>query len=189
MILNSLALHCRQTVTDDDGVNFGALIALNRRIERMTFFLAISRDRSVARLRATHRYMTEAHPAHITMFSSYPDFEAIHPHATGDAVYLFHDVLDWKLADGVERAATALDQPWFALHGTSTGMGILFDPERRPDVARAISPFRGSEADEQLLAQLPNTRDISTDFDFASSGQPKGACAGCGSSWTLSPPD
>jgi predicted O-methyltransferase YrrM len=82
----------------------------------------------------------------------YLDFAAIRPLATADAVYLFHDVLEFGLEPGVARAAAVIGQPWHVLDGTSSGMAILLDGERRPEVMRAIAPFRASDAAKSLLA-------------------------------------
>jgi predicted O-methyltransferase YrrM len=79
------------------------------------------------------------------------DFAAIQPSAAADAVYLFHDVLQFALAPGVARAAASVDLPWFTLEGTTSGMAVLFDPARNPDVAQAIAPFRASDAAKAIM--------------------------------------
>lgn len=80
------------------------------------------------------------------------DFAAIRPAAAADAVYLFHDVLEFKLSPGVERAAASVGLPWFTLEGTTSGMAALFDPARQPEVAQAIAPFRASDAAKAIMA-------------------------------------
>jgi hypothetical protein len=68
-------------------------------------------------------------------------------------VILFHDVLEWNLGEGTARAAAEAGFPLTVLDGTSSGMGILFDPERRPEVVRAIAPFKASDAAKAVIAQ------------------------------------
>ena len=79
------------------------------------------------------------------------DFAAVRPSAAADAVYLFHDVLEFKLAPAIARAAASVDLPWFTLESTTSGMGILFDPARQPDVAQAITPFRASDVAKPIM--------------------------------------
>jgi predicted O-methyltransferase YrrM len=80
------------------------------------------------------------------------DFEAVMPLASPDAVYLFHDVQEFALGDGVARAAHKRGLPWFSLEGTTSGMAILFDPQRHHAVASAIAPFRASDEGRAIMA-------------------------------------
>lgn len=80
------------------------------------------------------------------------DAEAIRPHGAADAVYLFHDVLEFQLEPGVAKASAILGWPWHVLDGTSSGMAIAFDPAARPEIAAAIAPFQGSEEAKALMA-------------------------------------
>jgi len=70
------------------------------------------------------------------------DFAAVQAHAAPGCVYLFHDVASFDLAPGVERAAAASGLRWQLLHGTTSGMAIVYDPAQPPVAALSdIAPF------------------------------------------------
>ena len=81
------------------------------------------------------------------------DADAIRPFAAPRTVYLFHDVLEFRLEPGLVQASEKLGLPWHVLDGTSSGMAIAFDPALSPDVAAAIAPFRASYAAKALMAE------------------------------------
>jgi predicted O-methyltransferase YrrM len=70
------------------------------------------------------------------------DFTAVQAHAAPGCVYLFHDVATFNLASGVERVAAENGLRWQLLHGTTSGMAIVYDPSLPPVAALAdIAPF------------------------------------------------
>jgi len=80
------------------------------------------------------------------------DTQAIRPFATASSVYLFHDVLEFRLEPGLSQAAGMLGLPWQVLEGTSSGMAIAFDPRVHEEVADAVLPFRASPTAKNLMA-------------------------------------
>jgi pimeloyl-ACP methyl ester carboxylesterase len=82
----------------------------------------------------------------------YLDFAAVRPGASSDAVYLFHDVQEFNLGEGVARASAEAGVPWLPLEATTSGMAVLYDPARHPAIAGAIAPFRSSADARAVLA-------------------------------------
>ena len=79
------------------------------------------------------------------------DFKACQEIAAPDAVYLFHDVVNFMMWDGF--VAIAKDNPHLnaqILFRTPSGMGICYPPERGLEVGRAVNLF--TETDERLAA-------------------------------------
>ena len=79
------------------------------------------------------------------------DFDAVLPFASHETVFLFHDVLDWGLLDGLKHASGTAAMPYHLLDGTTSGMGIIFDEAHRPNVADAIAPFIVSASVKRVL--------------------------------------
>jgi predicted O-methyltransferase YrrM len=69
------------------------------------------------------------------------DFAAVRAVAAPGCVYLFHDVANFGLAPGIERVATDSGLSWRLLLGTSSGMAIVYEPERCPEMLADIAPF------------------------------------------------
>lgn len=69
------------------------------------------------------------------------DFEAVSRKAGAATIYLFHDVQLFNLYPGlrkIERLAGCQAQ---SLRATPSGMAIVYDPARHPELAEAIAPF------------------------------------------------
>jgi hypothetical protein len=79
------------------------------------------------------------------------DFMAIQAKASPDCVYLFHDVHQFKLDDGFNRILTDSGLIGRILLSTPSGVGIAFNPNSTPAVARAIEAF---DIDEEALAVI-----------------------------------
>jgi hypothetical protein len=79
------------------------------------------------------------------------DFNATWPFSSRNTIFLFHDAMDWKLIDGIERASQVSGMPYFLLDGTTSGMAIMFDKSCHPEVEEAISPFMASAAAKRVL--------------------------------------
>ena len=69
------------------------------------------------------------------------DFRALHAHADPGCVYLFHDVVTFDLASGVERVAREIGLHWEVLMGTPSGMAIACDPAFSALVLDDVAPF------------------------------------------------
>jgi predicted O-methyltransferase YrrM len=81
------------------------------------------------------------------------DFDAVRPHAAPGCVFLFHDVREFALEPGVEALAARAGLRWELLLGTPSGMAVVWDPARRPEVAAAIAPFRARPEALRLIEQ------------------------------------
>jgi hypothetical protein len=68
------------------------------------------------------------------------DFRAVHAIAAPGCIYLFHDVANFSLAPGIERIAAESGFRWLLLHGTASGMAIVYDPDLPPPLDD-IAPF------------------------------------------------
>jgi predicted O-methyltransferase YrrM len=73
------------------------------------------------------------------------DVRAVRPHAALGCIYLFHDVVSFGLAPGVERIAAETGLSWQLLRGTTSGMAIAWDETLRPPGLDDIAPFIVSE--------------------------------------------
>ena len=77
------------------------------------------------------------------------DYLAVKPWLTGEAVVLFHDVLDWAMTESFERIQADWPGPSTILHRTPSGMGLIyteslekhFDPILTEFVERNLSEF------------------------------------------------
>ena len=79
------------------------------------------------------------------------DFQATQEIARPDAVYLFHDVVNFLLWDGFVAIAKANPEMIARiLFRTPSGMGICYPPSREAEVGRAVHLF--AESDERLSA-------------------------------------
>jgi predicted O-methyltransferase YrrM len=72
------------------------------------------------------------------------DYEAVAAKAAPGAVYLFHDVHLFDLYEGIARIETLAGRKAQRLRATPSGMVILFDPARHPELAKAVMPFAPS---------------------------------------------
>jgi hypothetical protein len=81
------------------------------------------------------------------------DFHAVRAHAASDCLYLFHDVANFALQPGLERIAAASGLTWQLLLGTTSGMGIVFDPAQRPAALDDIAPFAVSPSAMELVRE------------------------------------
>jgi len=81
------------------------------------------------------------------------DFAALRPHAAPDCVYLFHDVQSFNLHPGLERIAAGAGLAWDLLLGTTSGMGIMYDPAHRPPSLDDVAPFKARPAAVEILRQ------------------------------------
>jgi predicted O-methyltransferase YrrM len=88
---------------------------------------------------------------HHTKEQVFLDFNATWPFSTRNTIFIFHDAIDWKLIDGIERASQVSGMPHFLLDGTTSGMAIMFDKSSHPEVEEAISPFMASAAAKRVL--------------------------------------
>jgi len=79
------------------------------------------------------------------------DFGAVAPHAAPGCVYLFHDVETFNLHQGLDRVASRSGLVWELLLGTSSGMGIMYDPARRPACLDDIASFKAQPAAVEIL--------------------------------------
>ena len=69
------------------------------------------------------------------------DYKAVAGKASSETVYLFHDVRLFHLFDGmrqIERMAGRIAHP---LWGTPSGMMMLYDKGRHPELVKAVAPF------------------------------------------------
>lgn len=76
------------------------------------------------------------------------DAEAVKPHTTPRSVLLFHDVLEFGLEPGLNRAAAAFGTSAQILNATVSGLGLIC-PEPTEALKRAMVPFC---PDEKTLA-------------------------------------
>jgi hypothetical protein len=73
------------------------------------------------------------------------DFDAVRPLAAPDCVYLFHDVHEFNLRQGLERIAAKSGLAWDLLLGTPSGIAIMYDRRHRPPALDDIEPFIATE--------------------------------------------
>ncbi|HEV2264613.1 MAG TPA: class I SAM-dependent methyltransferase [Stellaceae bacterium] len=81
------------------------------------------------------------------------DYTAVRAKAAADAVYLFHDVQEFGLGDGIVEIERLADRKATMLAATQSGMAILFDPARHPGLARAVAAFAPPEPALQVVRQ------------------------------------
>ena len=81
------------------------------------------------------------------------DYMAVRAKAAADAVYLFHDVQEFGLGDGIAEIERLADRKATMLAATQSGMAILFDPARHPGLARAVAAFAPPEPTLQVVRQ------------------------------------
>ena len=79
------------------------------------------------------------------------DFKAIQEKASPDCVYLFHDVHQFNLAPGFQRILSDSGLTGRILLSTPSGVGIAFNPNSTPAVARAIEAF---DVDAETIAVI-----------------------------------
>ena len=79
------------------------------------------------------------------------DFKAIQAKASPDCVYLFHDVHQFNLAPGFQRILSDSGLTGRILLSTPSGVGIAFNPNSTPAVARAIEAF---DVDAETIAVI-----------------------------------
>ncbi len=79
------------------------------------------------------------------------DFAAVRAHAAPGCVYLCHDVQSFNLHPALERVARRHHLAWELLLGTTSGMGIMYDPAHRPPSFDDLDPFRAKPAAVELL--------------------------------------
>ena len=73
------------------------------------------------------------------------DFNAVRAHAAPDCAYLFHDVFEFSLQQGFAKNQRESRLSGGILRGTTSGMGLLYDASRTPDIARTVTTFTTSE--------------------------------------------
>lgn len=81
------------------------------------------------------------------------DYTAVCAKAAADAVYLFHDVEEFGLGDGIAEIERLAGRKAAMLTATQSGMAILFDPTRHPGLARAVAAFAPPEAALRVIRQ------------------------------------
>ena len=81
------------------------------------------------------------------------DFDAIRQQAHEETVYVFHDVINWKLTDAFRQIADACPELTFKLlFATPSGIGIAYPPSLVPKIDTAINSFAGAPG--SLLEKL-----------------------------------
>ena len=73
------------------------------------------------------------------------DYTAVRAKAAADAIYLFHDVQEFGLGDGIAEIERLAGRKATMLAATQSGMAILFDPALHPSLARAVAAFAPPE--------------------------------------------
>ena len=73
------------------------------------------------------------------------DYTAVRAKAAADAIYLFHDVQEFGLGAGIAEIERLAGRDATMLTATQSGMAILFDPARHPNLARAVAAFAPPE--------------------------------------------
>jgi len=81
------------------------------------------------------------------------DYTAVRAKAAADAVYLFHDVQEFGLGDGIAEIERLAGRDATMLAATQSGMAILFDPARHPSLARAVAAFTPPESALAVVRQ------------------------------------
>lgn len=81
------------------------------------------------------------------------DYTAVRAKAAADAVYLFHDVEEFGLGDGIAEIERLAGRKATMLTATQSGMAILFDPTRHSGLARAVAAFAPPEAVLRVIRQ------------------------------------
>lgn len=79
------------------------------------------------------------------------DFTAIQAKASPDCVYLFHDVHQFNLKQGFDKILADSGLTGRILMSTPSGVGIAFNPNSTPVVARAIEAF---DIDDEALGVI-----------------------------------
>ncbi|HZL60601.1 MAG TPA: class I SAM-dependent methyltransferase [Stellaceae bacterium] len=69
------------------------------------------------------------------------DYRAVRDKAASDAVYLFHDVVFCDLHAGLAEIGRIAGMTPQLLLGTPSGMAIMYDSKRHPELARMVAAF------------------------------------------------
>lgn len=81
------------------------------------------------------------------------DFEAILKQAHEETVYVFHDVINWKLTDAFWQIAEERPELIFKLlFAPPSGIGIAYPPDLKPKIGAAVEAFAGET--ESLIKTL-----------------------------------
>ncbi|MDE2229167.1 MAG: class I SAM-dependent methyltransferase [Alphaproteobacteria bacterium] len=81
------------------------------------------------------------------------DYKAVRAKAAPDAVYLFHDVQEYGLGPAIADVERLAGQMATMLWATQSGMAILFDAARHPELARAVAAFAPPESALKVVRQ------------------------------------
>ncbi len=73
------------------------------------------------------------------------DFNAVRAYAAPDCAYLFHDVFEFSLQQGFDENQRTSGLSGGILHGTTSGMGLLYDASHSPALAQTVATFTISE--------------------------------------------
>jgi hypothetical protein len=79
------------------------------------------------------------------------DFTALRSKAGADSVYLLHDVHSFDLYTGLAKIERVTGLPARRLRATSSGMALICDWERHPEIAAAAAPFAPSPSAQSLV--------------------------------------
>lgn len=81
------------------------------------------------------------------------DYEAVRKKASPDAIYLFHDVQEFGLGPAIGEIERLAGRTATTLWATQSGMAILFDPARHPELTRAVAAFAPPESALKVVRQ------------------------------------
>lgn len=81
------------------------------------------------------------------------DHAAVAAEAAADAVYLFHDVENFALGEGLAEIERRSGRAARRLAATPSGIAILFDPARHPELGEAVAGFSPSPAALAVLTR------------------------------------
>src|SRR5665213_286012 len=81
------------------------------------------------------------------------DYRAVRDKAASDAVYLFHDVVFCDLHAGLAEIGRIAGMTPQLLLGTPSGMAIMYDAKRHPELARMVAAFVPSDSALAVVRQ------------------------------------
>lgn len=74
------------------------------------------------------------------------DYRAVRPFCSPQCVYVFHDVVDFKMEKSFHRIVADSKLDGAILHRTPSGMGVLYPPTAPVELRECIDLFREEEA-------------------------------------------
>lgn len=81
------------------------------------------------------------------------DFAAIRALAAPECLYLFHDVANFRLQPAIERITETEGLVWQLLHGTTSGIAVVYDPAHAPEAIADIAPFAASDSSLAMVRE------------------------------------